>query len=386
MSKLREIAKKINKQYGVEMIVQSDLVPPIEKVPTMAQGFNYALYGGLPLGRVVTMSGKEHSGKTLGAFVMLASYQKYFPDKTCVFIDVEHSIDLEFQNRMTGIDLSKLIYVDTITLGGESVLDLILNLQESEDIGMIVVDSMGALMSNKRIDTELEKDLGMSGNMAKANGNFLKIMTPLVAQKKNILVLINQVSEEKLQTGAIKYNEPGGKQLGYAPSLKIRFGTRKFIDAKGNEISSGTDAEGFRLNFVITKNKVDDLRRGGGFATFKYDTGLDVLTDAVNIAVKCGYIKQAGAYFSILDLTKDKEEVIVLTVKDKDGKESKFECKFQGKTRLIEFMEKHKDFSDTWLKMMGDKLLDKGTEKVSLLDEEEVKALLEQEKSVMSLD
>ena len=113
MSSVLEIAKKLNRAYKNEKLaLTADVMPSYERLACNDLGADFPLYGGLPYGRIVTVSGKEHSGKTTGACTYLAAYQRANPDKTCVFVDVEHALDKEFQAAMTGLDLTKLLYVN----------------------------------------------------------------------------------------------------------------------------------------------------------------------------------------------------------------------------------------------------------------------------------
>ena len=138
-----ELAKKLNKKYGDDKLaITADITPKYTRVATGAFGFDYPLQGGLPEGRIVTFAGLFHSGKTTAACLAVAAYQRKYPDKICVYIDMEHSLDLQFQARMTGLQLDKMVYMSPTTLTGEQVLDTILEYQQEDDIGIIVLDSI----------------------------------------------------------------------------------------------------------------------------------------------------------------------------------------------------------------------------------------------------
>ena len=97
-----DYAKKLNKAYKDDKYaVISSIMPNYERLPSKALGFSYCLGGGLPLGRIVIFSGLPHSGKTLACGRAIADYQAKFPDKICVYIDAEHSFDLDFQEKMS---------------------------------------------------------------------------------------------------------------------------------------------------------------------------------------------------------------------------------------------------------------------------------------------
>ena len=69
---------------------------------------------------------------------------------------------------MTGLDPEKMIYFNPTTLSGEQILDCILEYQKSDDIGMIVVDSIPALLPAESLEKDMTKDPGMRGTIEKS--------------------------------------------------------------------------------------------------------------------------------------------------------------------------------------------------------------------------
>ena len=133
MASVLEIAKKLNREFKDDKLaIKADITPNYERMSTGAFGFDYPLYGGLPLGRICTFAGLFHSGKTLAACIAMAAYQRKFPDRLCVYVDLEHSLDIKFMSRMTGLNPEKMIYFNPTNLTGEQVLDAILEFQKSK--------------------------------------------------------------------------------------------------------------------------------------------------------------------------------------------------------------------------------------------------------------
>ena len=337
-------AKKLNKEFNdMTLSVKADINPTYRRMPTGAFGLDYPLYGGIPYGRIITIAGLFHSGKTTAACLALAAYQRENPDKTCVFVDVEHSLDRPFQARMTGLDLTKLLYVNPKTLTGEQILDYILELQKEDDIGMIVIDSLPALLPAASLENDMEKDPGMRGTIAKSLHRFLATMSNLVNNSGNILVLINQVRISGYTfTGAPIYSEPTGQSSQYYSSIKVRFGTRTFIKGDKVDASDGAGASGFRLKFAITKNKCGSVARGGGFLSFNYETGFMWLDDMLEIASKFGFIQKSGSYCTLINLETGEPYV------DEDGKPLKDYLK-----NLKEYIKTHVGFQKTYIDMLN---------------------------------
>lgn len=308
MLSIRDVAKKLNKEYRMDdLVIKSTIKPEYERLACDALGMDYPLFGGLPLGRICVYSGLQHSGKTTAACCELAAYQRKFPERTCVYVDVEHSLDLQFQANMNGVDLDKLYYVNPHGLSGEQICDMIVELQKSDDIGMIVLDSLPAMIPAAVLENDLTKDAGMRGTMAKKLYPFLAIMQSMLVEKNNIMILINQVRDDgKTFTGIQKWKEPCGGAPGFYSSVSVRFGTRKFtlgddMDACGAK--NGEGADGFRLNFKIMKNKTAPCNRGGGFITYRYATGMDWLNDLLEIAIGFNFIHRVNnVTYELVDL------------------------------------------------------------------------------------
>lgn len=296
MASVLELAKKLNKEYKDDKLaIVADVTPKYERLATGAFGLDYPLFGGLPEGRIITFAGLFHSGKTTAACLAVSAYQRKYPNKTCVYIDMEHALDLKFQSRMTGMQLDKMIYMSPTTLTGEQVLDTILEFQQSDDIGLIVLDSIPALLPAQSLENDMTKDPGMRGTIAKPLHRFLVAMSGLVAQKQNMFIMVNQVRVSGTTfTGAPIYAEPGGQGPQYYSSVKVRFGTRTFIKGDKVDASDGEGAEGFRLKFVITKNKCGSIARGGGFLSFSYDKGLMWMEDLLEIAYKFDFVHRVN--------------------------------------------------------------------------------------------
>ena len=375
MASILETAKKLNRAYKNEKLaLTADVIPSYKRLSCNDLGADFPLYGGLPYGRIVTVSGKEHSGKTTGACTFLAAYQRANPDRTCVFVDVEHSLDKEFQSAMTGLDLTKLLYVNPEGMSGEQIMDAIIEFQDADDVGMIVLDSIAALVSSRDYDSDMEKDNGMAGGIAKPLAKFIRKMLDTLAAKDNILLLINQVRQVGTTfTGAAIYDEPGGHAPKYYASVKLRFGTRTFTVGDKVDARDGENADGFRLTFATTKNKTASTQRGGGFLTYRYDTGLDWSFDLLEVAIKYEFISRPNNMTYVLVNLETGE-----TYKDADGND----LKFVGKQKLKDFLANNVDFQVQYLEMLNRHIQANANQYGSLLDERTLSKIKAEESSV----
>ena len=187
---VKAIAKKLNKDFQNEnLAILADVVPQYERLSLGDLGIDFPLFGGIPLGRIIGFSGQEHSGKSLLSAVALAAYQREFPDKMSVYVDVEHALDMKFVSAMTGVDFSKVFYVNPEAMSAEDITQMILEFQQADNIGMIILDSIPAMQSAINLDTDMGKDNGMRGSIAKILHRFLPEMAGLVSKQNNIFIL-----------------------------------------------------------------------------------------------------------------------------------------------------------------------------------------------------
>lgn len=377
MAKLSDIVSTICKEYKDNtLIVKSNVTPNYKRLPCGAFGMDYPLFGGLPYGRICMYSGQPHSGKTTAAVVEMAAFQRANPEKTCVYVDVEHSLDLQFQAKMTGLDLNRMYYMNPAHLSGEQILDAIIDMQkDAEDIGMIVLDSIPALLPADVLENDISKDVGMRGTIAKPLHKFLIEMSSLLSKKENILILINQVRQVGTTfTGAPIYKEPGGDGPRYYSSVSVRFGTRTFTLGENMDACKpdGEGADGYRIRFKITKNKTAPCNRGGGFITFRYDTGLDWIHDLLEIAIQFNFIQRLNNItYQLIDL----ETGEILT--NEEGKELKGK-----KSDLIEYIKNNIAFQTKYLDMLTKYISADNVSYGSLLDERTIKEIDAEETSI----
>lgn len=370
-----DAAKKLNKKYNNDgMSVRADVLPKYKRLACNDLGMDYPLFGGLPYGRICVYSGREGSGKTTAACVEMAAYQRANPDKVCVFVDVECALDTEFICAMTGLDPTKMLHVTPAGLSAEEIFEMIAMYQAEDDIGMIILDSIPALRSGLEIESGVAEDKGMAANTAKSLGRFLKDMVSGLYLKQNILILINQTRiSGKTFTGANIYSEPGGDAPKYYSSVSVRFGTRTYTNGDKVDVREGDAADGFRLKFAITKNKTANTSRGGGFLTFRYDTGLDWLHDMIEVAKTYELIERPNnlTYIPVNLVT---GEYYV----DEDGKQ----LKWAGQAKMFDYFRTHLDFQNDFIKMMNEYISAPSNVYKSLLDARELAEIKEEETSV----
>lgn len=379
MASIKDVAKTINKKWKEDVLTSGNFTKEIKRLSIGSVGADYALYGGLPYGHLVVFSGTEHSGKTVSACLAMAQYQKENPNKVCIYVDAENTLltQADFIHRMTGLDFSEEHFMryDMTGKSAEEMFADILKLQEAEDVGMIIIDSAPALISQADIDSEFGKDNGQRSSIAKSLGKFIKHMIMYLPKRGNILLIVNQVRIDGVNfMGAKIYSEPCGYSLNYYPSMKVRFGTRTYTLGDKTDLSSsrGEGADGFRLKFSITKNRLGPVDRGGGFLTFRLNGGLDYIHDLLEVAMKYDFIQRPTTQSYVL-INLDTGEVY----QDENGED----LKFVGKAKLIEYINENDEFREEYINMLN-RHISQSTAKINLLNKEEMDEIFAQEASV----
>lgn len=378
---VNEIAKQINKAWKNDVLTPGNLIPECKRFSMGTLSADYALYGGLPEGKLVVYAGESGSCKSLLSALAMAQYQKAHPDKTCIYVDAEETLvgQIKWFVKMTGLNISPELFMryDCSGKSAEEIFSDVIKLQEADNIGMIVIDSAPMLLSAADIDNDITKDNGQRASIAKSMGKFLKFMVPAIAKAGNTLLIINHTRVSGTTfTGAKIYSEPCGYALNFYPCIKVRFATRKFT--KGDNLAiaaSQTDADtdGICATFSVTKNRLGVLNRNGARIVFRFDSGLDTLTDLIEIITKFDIAKRVTSQTWML--------VNPLTGEAYSDKETGQPLRFVGRSKMVDYIREHEDFRREYESVVSAYINHTGTD-ISLIDEADRKMILEAEQSV----
>lgn len=383
MSSVLDIAKSLNKSYkNNNLTMLGDVLPEYKRLKSSNLGITYPTYGGIPLNSIVTFSGVSASGKSLMAYAVMADYQREYPDRMCIAVDIENTLgaQLPFFVKMTGLDTSKLTVIRPNGFSAEQIAEMIRELLlKSDDVGMIVVDSLSAMVSADDLENGIEKDSGMRASIAKTLGKFFRIVNPIIAEKETTMICINHVRESKARNGAVIYSEPGGHAVSFYPNMRLRFGRLTYVQNDKYDLAKGDDATGFQLKYTIVKSKVSPKDRGGGKITFDNETGMDYMLDNLNIAIDFGFIDRPNLQ-TYIPINLETGEYYVDEENSTD--ENTEYLKFRGRAACIEYFKTHDKFSREYFDMLSN-YMSNMKKNISLLDEEDVEAIEAEEKATI---
>lgn len=354
---LDQIIDEWNKDSGC-IVAQKGIEEKVfKRIPFSSATANYMTYGGMPRGKAVEFFGPEGSGKTTSALDMIAQAQKIFEQeyedelerlrsivptgvrqereikarldnlkvKKCVYFDLENTLDLEWA-QLLGVDVDNMYLVTPEADSAEKVLQKLLDMLDTGEVGLLVLDSVPHLVPQVIFEESMEKKSygGVSGPMSV----FCSRVPPHLTKSDALLIIINQERED-LDNPYSSYSTPGGRALKHLYTVRIRFRKGNLIDEGNREVPSRTpNPAGNIVQMEIIKSKAFKPNRRLGSYTLKYYEGIDQLADLVTMAMTYNFIVQGGSWYSFLD--PDTGEILT----DPDGND----LKFQGMAKLLQFL------------------------------------------------
>ena len=295
--KIDEIMKNFNKMWKEELVHTGVATYDYERIPFTSPRLNYMTFGGVPVGKLVEFYGEEHGGKTTTALDVVANYQQVY-DRKVLYVDAENTLDTVWATKL-GVDLDQLIILNPTSQGAEDIFQFILDMIDTNEIGLVIIDSLGVMVSNQAMEKTVDQKT--YGGIAMALTNFSKKAEGLCMRNNCTVIGINQMRDDmnSMYGGT---TTTGGKAWKHNTVLRLEFRRGKFIDSKGNELTrSAENPAGNIVNVALIKSKVCPPTRRTGFYTLRYDTGIDYLNDLIEVAIKYGIVKKSGAWFEIID-------------------------------------------------------------------------------------
>lgn len=301
----RQWHNKINKSVKASVIRRGDVIENGPRIPTGSLSLDAELGGGFASGKINTISGNESSGKTSIVLKTVAEFQKKWPDKEVVWIDVEGAWDKKWASIL-GVDVKEITLVEPQY--SEQAFD-IAEKAVINDAGLIVIDSITALAPKAELEGDMETVL--VGLQARLNSKFFrKAQSALLDQRENELkptfIMISQLRE---QIGMhLPDVEPGGRAIKFYSSIKVKIQRGDLYPSSKFKSDEGVEPKAQAIHFHILKNKTAPSYRRGHF-WFYFDTMdkyrpkgcYDVLEEIIRYAIKYRIINQRTSAYDLPD-------------------------------------------------------------------------------------
>jgi len=275
--------KILNDKYGEGTAIIGAYAPKnLEVISTSSLALDDAIgVGGIPKGSIVEIYGPEMSGKTTLAIHMLAEAQKQ--GNVVAIIDMEHGMEMEYAEAL-GLDSNFVIFSQPGT--GEEALTIADTLIKTGKIGMLVIDSVAALVPEAELESKVEDQ--HVGRQARMMSAFLRRIQPIVGNTKTILIFINQL-REKIGTYGNPETTPGGRALKFYSKIRIDLRAIDKIMENGVQVGSVVRAK-------IVKNKYNPPYKVAEFDLI-YGKGIDKISEIISLAITRGILRRGGSWY-----------------------------------------------------------------------------------------
>jgi recombination protein RecA len=274
----------LRKKYGESIILnEKNMMEKTEMRSTGSYAIDNLLGGGIPVGRIMELYGEPSQGKSTISLFFAGQIQK--AGGVVAYIDAENSYDAEYAQKL-GVDTSKLIISQNETL--ESAFDVIKTLAETNQVDLIIVDSVASLVPKSEMEEDSSSMLKDTyAVQARLLSKALRIVTGPIARSKTSVIFINQTRSKVGVFYGQKETSSGGKALKFYSSIRLSVSIiEKIKDTKDSVIGS-------TLKIVAVKNKCSFPFKTGTVDLY-FGKGIDLSGDALDFGEQIGVIKRTG--------------------------------------------------------------------------------------------
>jgi len=294
---ISDVVKKVEKQKA-NTIFYGDLLKSlvVDRINSGVFVFDYLTRGGIPKGRITQFHGVKSSNKSTFSLFVAENFMKQYPDSYVVYVDFEHTYDYNWsKNFISKFDKFYLYKPDY----GEQGVDAINEFAKSVDVGLIIVDSIGAMIPTAEVEGSATDD--WVGVHAKLVNKMLRKLILASSERNQIgnkltTILINQV---RANIGHRAFQPttslPGGEMLKHVISMDVKFYPKTYVDVKGIPAKA-------TFGFSVEKNKTGIPKVSGEYTIYLRDVG----------DKKIGYIEDAETV-----MTYGKSSGVIVRLKSK---------------------------------------------------------------------
>lgn len=309
---LAAFAASVQKKYGEDRV--RNRVPPVI-VSTGSLALDWALrYGGLELGTISEITGPKDTGKSTLGISCAIQHLKRFEDRGVGYVNMEDTFDPGRATAM-GLDCSAEAiaagrWIPVLPEHSEHVSDMARDMVSSGFMSLVIVDSIGAMESDRTLGKKAADAADAVGRNAKIITQMIKALSTLARLNHCTVLLINQPRAMIGGTGGDI--SAGPKLLQHATTVKID------MKALGDEDSGDLRKlrlEGEDTPLIVssrTRMKVSRMKNGltgrvaesyiNRISTDIYGpAGFDTADEYITLGVREQIIAQGGGWYTLPD-------------------------------------------------------------------------------------
>lgn len=273
----------LEKKYGEKVLMlMGDSTADADTTSSGRPDLDSVLGGGYGVGKIIEIFADSGCGKTGLCLEAIAEVQKQ--GGAAAFIDSEHALNKEYAASI-GVDVPNLIISQPSF--GEQAIETVRALIATQEIDLIVVDSVAAMIPKAELDGESgETKMGLQARMM---GQAMKMISGSASQVGTTIIFTNQIRETMAMYGP-PTTTPGGKALKFYATQRLE------IKNKG-QIKEGEEVIGFKQHINIVKNKIAPPYKWIQNEII-YGVGVDTLTGLMEALIFEEIIKKNGAWYA----------------------------------------------------------------------------------------
>jgi len=274
--------EKVHGKGAIQCMGGQDLLEPISVIESGSLAIDRSLgIGGYPQGRIVEIFGPESSGKTTLALHAIGKVQQQ--GRLAALIDAEHAFDIRYAQAI-GVSLPSLLVSQPDH--GEQALDIVEMLAKSTELGLIVVDSVAALVPKAEIDGDMgDSHLGLH---ARLMSQALRKLTGLANRSQTTIIFINQLRQKIGVAFGNPETTTGGMALKFYSSVRLDV-------RRTGKVTQGDSVVGNRTRVKVVKNKCAPPFAEAEF-DIRWGQGIDLVTDLIETGLALGVLEKSGSY------------------------------------------------------------------------------------------
>jgi recombination protein RecA len=197
------------------------------------------------------------------------------------FIDAEHAFDPRYAQAI-GVDMDALLVSQPDC--GEQALEIAEALVRSEQVDLVVVDSVAALVPRAELDGEMgDSHMGLH---ARLMSQALRKLTGVTKRSATTLIFINQLRQKIGVVFGNPETTTGGHALKFYAS--VRLDVRRI-----GKVTVGETTVGNRTRVKVVKNKCAQPFTEAEF-DIRWGTGIDAPSDLLDAGLAAGVLEKNG--------------------------------------------------------------------------------------------